>query len=982
MKSFFKICIAFLTFLSLLVFSGIWRLHLSPLRLSTHFSKIQTLVQEQGIKFEEIYLFAPSFLSLPGVLISNGRFYNNTLSVTCEQVQLNWKLNTLFAEANMLDLDRVTLVKPRVSLKGTSQEDNLSVALPTNFPSITIKDGALLSLPNSFSIPPHTINATVYHQNGKHTLHLYVQSLQFNTALEGTVHLDQGTLQGNLKITNLTPKDWAYLSSIPLKPWLTFFNHPIPQAQADFSYQLFAPTSQEGLVSLTLQVPYELNKNVHHVPITLGLDLKNQEGQVALTLKTKTESFPWPALPQLWPSLLSPGPRHWCTNRIQGGHAKPIELTAHLSYHKDTKTLSLDSMGGTLGVEKATVTYMDHMPTVTDTVGNASFTNKEFVIKIPQGTTKNLKVRDSQVRFENLDTETPKGIVNLTIEGPLEEALWVADHPPLQFASKYNFKPEDLSGHSSSHLLLKFPTHITPTLDSMETSVSSKIQGFAMEKTIADQRTTLTNGALSLNIDQERLSLEGDIHIDGTPSSITWEENFLPNAKFSRRYNLKTPLSLEKLLSYTPKTVQDLLQKRQEFSFKGNTLVALDYMETDSKNSTLTLNLDMEDSQISLPIFRYGKLPKNPATLFVKMLFQQGSLKKIEGLKLSSNNLNLTGTADFLKDGTFSHIHFKNSTVNNSQFDLLLGKKKEQWSLRVSGRQIELTPIVDFYTKDSEDGKENTSFDLEADINCNQVLLKENVTLPSLKGSITFKKGDVHSYTLLCQDGDEKLLDLSYKPQGPPPHLRAQTSILGKLLKGLDFTNTIEAERVEITATKRKEDGLEDGPLIGSLNVRNIRMKEAPILAKVLSIASIENIINTLIGEGILFIAGNAEFEYKDKKMAIPHLELTSSSLGITSKGYINLKTDEIDAEGYVIPANILNQLIGNIPIIGKILSGGSKAHKGLISVSYKAKGPLKDPKISSNPLSVLAPNFVKGLFSNLTSQKDEETSLDNMPQE
>ena len=83
-----------------------------------------------------------------------------------------------------------------------------------------------------------------------------------------------------------------------------------------------------------------------------------------------------------------------------------------------------------------------------------------------------------------------------------------------------------------------------------------------------------------------------------------------------------------------------------------------------------------------------------------------------------------------------------------------------------------------------------------------------------------------------------------------------------------------------------------------------------------------------------------------------------------------------MNTEGYIIPANILNQLIGNIPILGNILSGGSKAHKGLVSMSYTMKGPLADPVVSSNPLSVLAPNFVKGLFSNLTGKGQEVPSL------
>ena len=46
---------------------------------------------------------------------------------------------------------------------------------------------------------------------------------------------------------------------------------------------------------------------------------------------------------------------------------------------------------------------------------------------------------------------------------------------------------------------------------------------------------------------------------------------------------------------------------------------------------------------------------------------------------------------------------------------------------------------------------------------------------------------------------------------------------------------------------------------------------------------------------------------------------------------------------------------------IGRILTGGEG--EGLFAATYRAEGPLDDPKVSVNPLAALAPGFLRGLF-------------------
>jgi hypothetical protein len=61
------------------------------------------------------------------------------------------------------------------------------------------------------------------------------------------------------------------------------------------------------------------------------------------------------------------------------------------------------------------------------------------------------------------------------------------------------------------------------------------------------------------------------------------------------------------------------------------------------------------------------------------------------------------------------------------------------------------------------------------------------------------------------------------------------------------------------------------------------------------------------------------------------------------------------------VPAYALNSVIGNIPVIGSLLLGGEG--QGLFAANYRVTGSAADPEVSVNPLSALAPGFLRRLF-------------------
>ncbi len=64
------------------------------------------------------------------------------------------------------------------------------------------------------------------------------------------------------------------------------------------------------------------------------------------------------------------------------------------------------------------------------------------------------------------------------------------------------------------------------------------------------------------------------------------------------------------------------------------------------------------------------------------------------------------------------------------------------------------------------------------------------------------------------------------------------------------------------------------------------------------------------------------------------------------------------------MPAYTLNSLLGRIPLVGDILTGGEGG--GVFAVDFSLSGALDKPKIQVNPLSALAPGILRNLLRGL----------------
>jgi len=221
-------------------------------------------------------------------------------------------------------------------------------------------------------------------------------------------------------------------------------------------------------------------------------------------------------------------------------------------------------------------------------------------------------------------------------------------------------------------------------------------------------------------------------------------------------------------------------------------------------------------------------------------------------------------------------------------------------------------------------------------------------------------------------DGVTRLLDLTgqlmpgdafavrINPAAGGRRLTVDTADAGAFLRASGLTTAVRSGRLSVTGAY--DDTSKTHPLAGTARIEGSRIVGAPVMGKVLQAMTLYGVADLLGGPGIGATHILVPFRYDEKQLRISDGRLFSASLGLTAQGLIDLSANRVSINGTIVPAYFFNSMLGYIPFVGKLFS--AEAGGGLFAARFSVDGPFSDPTVSVNPLSVLTPGFLRGLFN------------------
>ena len=195
--------------------------------------------------------------------------------------------------------------------------------------------------------------------------------------------------------------------------------------------------------------------------------------------------------------------------------------------------------------------------------------------------------------------------------------------------------------------------------------------------------------------------------------------------------------------------------------------------------------------------------------------------------------------------------------------------------------------------------------------------------------------------------------------------LEVYSDIASPLLSDFKFFQGLEGGDLNFLSTFNNESSS------SNLLINNFKLNEAPALAKILSLADLKGLTDTLKGEGISFDTLSAKYNTNSSIMKIDEIFMIGPSISILIVGYVEKKSGLISLRGTLVPAKTLNSLIAKIPVVGDILVG-KKIGEGVFGISFKVKGLPDDLKTTVNPIKTLTPRFITRALENVKKKESK----------
>ena len=578
-------------------------------------------------------------------------------------------------------------------------------------------------------------------------------------------------------------------------------------------------------------------------------------------------------------------------------------------------------------------------------ISNASINlTKQFPIKNLTAEIKDLKNSDDkgiEIVFEKgsiYDLELADTIINLKHE---KNAIKIDSL--LRTKGKFNFS--QIKKISS--------------LFGLDTSNFNEING------TADLKTNINfNVDSRFRIKNPLYSMEGDIaYFEIHTDEKRIIKNFLP--EYDPKIILKdTHIKIVNSESSYKAELNGYLKVNENFdSFKINKVY-----NYDKKSFHTNGIIDLTNSKFKVSRLNYNKNYGKKADLSFDINFVLDKYYNINKLNFSAEN-NKIDLSNIKLDKNFEIIDLKkievktflNETKNN---DFFIEKSEK---VTILGQVFDALPLLKSLYKKTDTKTFSKNFSSELKINFDKILTGTNDDISNFAMIALIKKG---SYVKLSSKGnfsENEIVEMSiYQHDNNKKTLQVVSDRARPFVKNFDFIKGFEGGKLEYESIMSKEGSN------SNLLITDFKVSKVPALAKLLTLASLQGIADTLSGEGIRFESFEMKSNSEGNVLNIEDALAMGPAISILLEGYVD-KGRTVSLRGTLVPATKLNSIIASIPIVGDILVG-KKTGEGVLGVSFKMKGPPKDIKTTVNPIKTLTPRFIVRAIEKMKKTKKEET--------
>ena len=271
---------------------------------------------------------------------------------------------------------------------------------------------------------------------------------------------------------------------------------------------------------------------------------------------------------------------------------------------------------------------------------------------------------------------------------------------------------------------------------------------------------------------------------------------------------------------------------------------------------------------------------------------------------------------------------------------------------------LDAKPFLKSLFADNSGKDISASKDIDLDLRAASAVGGNRQSLTAVDLKVSRRAGAVRNFQLQARAGRAPVIGVTTRSPGGDPVLSISTGDGGAFLSFLDFYKRMEGGKFELAARM--------GPvgIDGSFRVSDFILRDEPALRRLVTegVAARDDKGAIKIDTGAaVFTRMQANFARSGGEISVRDGLLYGNQIGIKLDGSVDFDRDRLNVVGTFVPAYGVNNLFSQIPLFGPILGGGS--NEGLFAVNFQASGAISAPQLTINPLSAIAPGFLRNLF-------------------
>ena len=400
--------------------------------------------------------------------------------------------------------------------------------------------------------------------------------------------------------------------------------------------------------------------------------------------------------------------------------------------------------------------------------------------------------------------------------------------------------------------------------------------------------------------------------------------------------------------------------KNKELNLKGSGDLVIDDKKDkidyklEYKNKVLHFKIIAEllNNIINIPELNYTKNSNVESSLKLVGKFSDISNIKFEEIKFESESNYINALNLDIKNNKLQNINqLKINLINNSKKINEIEMDYKNKNYKIIGKSLDASKIIDNII--NSENEKSIFYDLSSKINISieKFYIDNENYLNNLNSKIEYKKNKINNLNLEGEFNKNQKLIFRIFHKGLIKNTFLYSDFAKPLVKRYKFIKGFEEGTLELVSTKINDKST------SNLKITDFKLKEMPVLTKLLTLASLQGIADILTGEGIRFNDFEMSFQNENKKTIIEDLYAIGPAISIMMNGYVQ-KNELVSLKGTLVPATTINKFISTIPVLGEILVG-NKTGEGVFGVSFKIKGSPKKLKTSVNPIKTLTPRFI-----------------------